>query len=513
MTTRKLSAISFVAISISLSTTPSASQEMQPLDRGNIPADAPSTNKGAGKSYLESAFGLSSSEANDRRKLAQKAEALSQRLAEQYPDRFDEIILQHQPRFVVLVFYSGDPLDNEIRQSVDPELRSVLQFRRSPRTLAEIKTAEQELIKILGTRDFSLAFDRQNAKFDITVPEGSAQEIRDAIPPSLKSWTIVREGPTPSMMQSGVTPGDALYGGWQFYDARDPNKYCTAGFVMRDSSGQQSILTAQHCFISRHNDPLVTNRNSQNGHVITLGAPVSTNYAKHGYDSYTERSYDFRMMPIPNTDSPPSVWFWNPVDIRYSYWVHSNDDNYDGLKDGFVEKSEAFSQRYEGLPPSNSSLDVVGVISNSAIRGRSNPGHLAGDVRCKSGHTTGVTCGKIKWSSAIIQVDGTTRYGFVTVSQFTTPVAGFGGDSGGAVFDQPYWSSGTGRWNARAAGVLVGGTDIARHPFSDQGKRPCNRVKDGLDCEMNYMPIDRVNDFFPATVLIRNGTAVTSVTP
>ena len=513
MTMRTFSAISVLAVAISLPISPIFSQESQPLDRGVIPSDQPSTNSGAGKSYLESAFGVSGAEADKRRELMRKAEALSLQLYEQFPERFDEIILQHQPRFAVLVYYSGEPLESAIRQSVDPELRSVLQFRRSPRTSAEIKNAERELITILGDQNYSIAFDRQNAKFDITVAEGRAQKIRDAIPANLKSWTIVREGPTPSLMQSGTVAGDALYGGWQLYDARDPGKYCTAGFVTRDSNGRQSILTAQHCFMSRYGEMLATDRNSQNNHVITLGSPVSVNYTKLTYDSYRDRSYDFRMMPIPNTDSPPSVWFWNPVDIRYSYWVHSNDDNYDGLKDGFVEKTEAFSQRYEGLPPSNGSVDVIGVISNSAGTGRTNPGHIAGDIRCKSGHTTGVTCGQIKWSSATIQVDGTTRYGFVTVSRFTTPVAGFGGDSGGAVFDQPYWSSGTGRWNARAAGLLVGGTDFPRHPFSDLGKRPCHRVNDGVDCEMNYMPIDRINDFGPATVLIRNGTATTSVTP
>lgn len=117
-----------------------------------------------------------------------------------------------------------------------------------------------------------------------------------------------------------------------------------------------------------------------------------------------------------------------------------------------------------------------------------------GQVMCKSGHSTGLTCGEIihgwyTWNGA---------KGWIETGNSTAFIYATAGDSGGAVFTKPT-STGT----VKVAGI-VGGATIhdptptaypswdEQHCLSTMEGNPAFTVRD--DCKMIHMPIDYIDD-------------------
>jgi hypothetical protein len=122
-----------------------------------------------------------------------------------------------------------------------------------------------------------------------------------------------------------------------------------------------------------------------------------------------------------------------------------------------------------------------------------NSNHYIGMPVCKSGMTTGFTCGTVQSSSVSGTDDrGVSYSSFVKVSGSSQQVIAFGGDSGAPVFSYP-----NGSYEIVAYGILKGGS-------TDAYGRPCT----GSACSFSYMPIDRVNDRVPFLIHTTQGLLV-----
>ena len=496
--------IILVSSSALLATSPALAQEPErTIDPQMETPESP------GESYLAKKFKLSKTEARKRMKLQAEAETLATDLAVKYPDIFLGVDIQHEPVYQVTASFSSDAKANEVRAMVPAGLRSVFKTRVSKFNPASSQAMTDELTKLLSGRDASIYFSYGKDRFVVQVAEEAVNEVKALIPPSMRSDVTVQKGNPSRKLQTNATTAEWIYGGWNHYRVENGNQlHCTFAFSARDSSGQPVMVTAGHCPGTRYN----AQQNS--GKTLTFASPTSANYDKNGYDSTRGRSYDFKLIPIPDVSTAPEVYFFNNVTGSYNYY------DYDNTKSPpWVFKTRNWANVQSGLPASGGRIHITNTLVNTATSGTSNPSHPKGAARCKSGNTTGVTCGIIVASSVNENnTEGQTFYGLVKVGDATEEVIAWGGDSGGAVFSQPVWNSTNSRYEATAAGVVTSATWKPVHPMfntptNQYGIRPCHTYYDG-GCEMNYMPIDRINDFMPAVILIRSGASgATGKTP
>lgn len=171
-------------------------------------------------------------------------------------------------------------------------------------------------------------------------------------------------------------------------------------------------------------------------------------------------------MTVPTRASPLVHDTYNPVAYGYG-----------GLYDFIVVDAtgleplngQAYGVYYEdknNIPelPDWDYLDTVGTLSLSAQK--------IGYIMCKSGMTTGITCGEIVSNNAIW--NGVN--GWVSVSNPKQSDLSAGGDSGGPWFMYPGSSS-----DIYAAGIHSG----------DAVSKTC--VGTGWTCTAQYMPIERID--------------------
>ncbi len=119
-----------------------------------------------------------------------------------------------------------------------------------------------------------------------------------------------------------------------------------------------------------------------------------------------------------------------------------------------------------------------------------------GQTVCKSGRTSGLTCGKIThgWATH----NGVT--GWIETGESSQYLYAFRGDSGGAVFRTPT-STGT----IVALGIVSAGSIENPDGIPDNGDEgPCTADTETLgytgDCRMIHMPIDYIDDHQLLTV-------------
>lgn len=466
----------------------------------------PAPQASAGQGYLEKRFGLSKQQAEARLEQQAQAEALALNLSEKYADAFLGLEIQHEPQYRVVISMGSDEFDAAVRQDIPASLRSVVQIRKSRFTLAEAASARQTIIDALGRSDFALAFDYTRDRYVITAPQDTHQALRQKIPANLRAFVEFRDGTVAAPSQSGATSANGLYAGWSHYGSGGADDYCTFAFTARDSSGTQSLLTAEHC----QNTVSETRRNNEGSNVITFAQQPSSSYRQYTYNSSLRRTYDFRLIPAPVVTSGPWLWFTNPRTASYERATTDSTQ-----PQGWRTDTISYTNNYSGLP-SSGYLAIVGVVSTGTTTGVYNPGHPVGAVRCKSGRTTGTTCGTITNSSyyGSYNTDGILIDGMVEVGQSDQPVVAGEGDSGGPIFDQPRWNSTYQRYEAKAAGIMHA-TNLkpVNVAFPSAGKRPCDNRYDSTDCVFVYMPLDRVNDYAPMTINVFNGNTKTFVAP
>lgn len=371
--------------------------------------------------------------------------------------------MEHTPTFKVVVSFADQQDRSAIRDQVSPALRRYIVIIPVRRSVAKIRTDQEAILSALmsAATDIGIAHDPRTEKFVVEVADMSrSDELRALIPPGLRDDVMIRRGLPMKDTQSGVQSGDAIYGGWDFYDSAG-NHNCTFAFVTRSHEGKDAILTASnnHCSATT---PYV----GQTTHWVILPA------AYHSRSTTASgMTYDFRAHVITGLVNGPYVWFENNRAVRgYTQYVNSVPN---------IANSGYFT--------------VAGSISNSTS---SNYGYFVGMPICKMGSRTGLTCGEVtstSYSGTTTGNSGTTSYsGLVRVGRYNQSVNAFSGDSGGAVFSAPDANS---RIHAagimKAAELLNGG--------------PCYRGS-GYDCGYVFMPIDRVNDVYPMQLKIEGGT-------
>jgi hypothetical protein len=428
--------------------------------------------------YLERKFGLSSAEAQRQQQMQIDASDFALKIEQQYSGHFIGSFVDHAPQFRHTIVLDTDVPASEVARLAPPSLRSVVQVKRSRLSVADVAAHRTAIAQAVATavKSFSLSYNIRSDKFDLSVPEDADQQkIVQAIPAQYKDEVSLKRGGTFRLMQSGVQAGDALYGGWMWYDETYAPR-CTFGFVVRSSSAQNGVTTAHHCLTGQ------TNVSEQSTHWVTMGAPFADDYR-----SGAQRAYDFRAHYTGSLTTGP--WVWGDNNRSGTYYA------FDGSQKQWANVEPRFST-------SGQYLQVTGVIYG----GSSNAGHPVGNIMCKQGRETGLTCGTISssWSDIYaIGPSGTQEeyIGYVEVSDSQEMVIAYGGDSGGAVFTDPFYDSTTGQYAIRAGGLLnIGPT---RSGYGGQ-TRPCITPDDGF-CAFYYMPIDLINDKQPMTIVTSAG--------
>lgn len=310
--------------------------------------------------------------------------------------------------------------------------------------------------------------------------------VRKALPQDLQSAVKIVRGSVPAQVQAtGAVAGDGVWGGWWANRQKaDHTHYCSFAFAAKDNTGAVGMLTAAHCDNVGH-----IKYTTPSAHYVTLSAPtVEWNAANTKYD------YQFhRIAPLTTSayvffdNSSTKIWARNIFSTTPDYINDSPKNVIAGYAaDGYFK--------------------VVGTYGYYD--------QTVGNVMCKPGHSTGLTCGEI--THGYYTYNG--AKGWIETGNSTQFIYATWGDSGGAVFTQPT-STGT----IKAAGIITAATIYDPTPDPTTGavnnsgdEKPCQSVMENnaaykstlsgtspaiSDCRMVHMPIDYVDDQQLITVL------------
>lgn len=432
-------AIAFLLGSAALHAQPAQETPPDPSNPPTNPEQTKSTTP-RGQNPLLRRFGLTPEQFAERMALEADVRQAATVLLETYPNELIATIIDHTPVYRVTYVFSREVPASEIQSWVPSSIRRYLHTKRSRYTGEQIQERQRLIAAALTARDIpnSIAYDFRNDKFIVS---GGTDEggLMQAIPPELRSDVIVRTG-YPSLFQTGIQPGDAIWGSWVLHDMNNLAA-CTYGFPVKTTSdNRQGILTAAHC-----PGPQAKVRYASDNHYVTVPVPILNETG-----TSNGRTYDYRVYHTTGLTSGPYVFGWNNKYEDYSHWVGPNQ-----------WETRRWANVHPELLIEGEYLRVVGLASGGSVGG-SNPAHPIGAWRCKSGWRTGTTCGQITASSVAVSMEISegvyqTYYGVV---EFTTPdymVSSYHGDSGGPVFTPPVWNGSVGYMDVSGAGVLVGG--------------------------------------------------------
>jgi hypothetical protein len=386
---------------------------------------------GPASQYLEQRYGLSREQAEERLALQDEAAALAGRLRAQPPAGFVDVWIEYEPTYKVVVSFSNNDDRTAFLQSVSPSLRRYVQIKQAHKSKQE---SDQDLLAVVAALraakvEFAAFQDLPNDKLTIEIPDDSkANQIRQLLPPGLRDDVAIRRGLTSMKV-------DSVYGGWWYALSSTSAQHCSFAFIGRNSRGQESVLTAGHCNTT---NPYVW----QGDHGVSLGAPYFTRDT-----IVSSNTYDYSVFLTGTLTTGPLVWIDN--DTIYN----GSTNTVPGFLDGY--------------------LNVTGVKPTAQ--------QLSGYLICKSGYSTGFTCGSIT-STAYFDSNYSN---VVRVSKSNQPYIAAGGDSGGSAFTYPNGS------DTLAAGIVIGAT---AQPGTTSD--PCIKST-AYDCAFFYMPIGRVKDLEP----------------
>lgn len=224
-----------------------------------------------------------------------------------------------------------------------------------PRGKSRIRADEGEIEKAFRAAGFEFGggYDPITGKYDIVVENPRAlNTVRRSLPPDLRDDVAIRVGklPRPEAAPTGVVSGDWIAGGYPLYPIKT-DAQCTFGFPVRfkptgSTTEVKGVLTAGHCGnVAYH---------YYNGHWITFGSPMVT----------------------------------PPVSGMHDYKVFEST----GLTDN--SGNEVYYKNSYNLPGiSTRSYYRIYAWAASTSQG-------VGDIVCKSGQQTGLTCGRISAPTA-----------------------------------------------------------------------------------------------------------------
>lgn len=407
-----------------------------------VPAHSQETFTNPSVTYLMQAYGIDKSEAQMRIDLQADIMALSDRLNATGDETYGDMYVQHEPVFKIMILFADKSDRKAFLENLDPKIRRYVQLKQAKKSRGQATRELEELSTILSARTIahSSKYDLAEETFDITVEnERDAGLVRSLLPPNRKIETTVRIAPLPKPAiapPTGVVPGDAVRGGESIWSgAGGTGGACTLGYAVSFTSGgtaKQGILTAGHCYASMK--AYLTN------HDVTFLDPLVRKPAKVGGitpDNISDK-YDYLI--------------WETTGLAVSSTI------------SYVDKSS--------IPefPDFGTLKMTGVSTFLNQK--------AGMVVCKSGHTTGITCGQITNGNATHAGVA----GWIEASKSQQALFADQGDSGGPVFYYPGTSTTiTGVGITTASNLVSGQTGI-----------------------LIYMPIDYIDDHFTTVNTLKN---------
>jgi streptogrisin D len=420
---------------------PAASSAQKKVPPANPEALVDRTSAGAAQSLLMRRHGMSAAEAKEKIALNDDISALARKLFEANDEDFASIWIEYEPVYRVVLAFKGTRDRTQLLGQIDPKLRRYIHIKNVVRSGREIEGATDQIVAALQSSgiDYVSFYDHRTDKLVVEVArDADVPRVRDLVPPAHRAFVRVQKGVLPVRSQvNGVQAGDSIYGGWWYYTNNTTTTHnCSFAFTAKNNVGRQVILTAAHC------GPQYWVQ--QTGHMVQLTGPMA---------EWPTGKYDYEFHDITGLQSGPYVWYENNK-ITYPPGYTTYNNNVPGQA----------ASGYFRLVGSRGYYDQV-----------------VGQPVCKSGQSTGFTCGTIM--HGYYTWHGTK--GWIQWGQSDQDIVGYPGDSGGAVFD---FDPNPG--DIRALGIISGVNVVT---LADGTKRPCLK-SDTFDCYVIHMPIDYIDD-------------------
>ncbi|HVR97793.1 MAG TPA: S1 family peptidase [Thermoanaerobaculia bacterium] len=390
--------------------------------------------------HLMNAYGLDQAEAEKRIDLQSEILKLSERLNTENDAAYADMYIKHEPNYKVVVMFADTKDRQDFWESLSPKIRPHVKVKTAKRSRSLANRRFEELNAALRQLPFpySSTYNLESESFSVVVEDPSdVEQVRSILPGGRRFDTTVEVGlvPKPEALPTGVQPGDRLYGGNPVFEIQgDPRYYCSLGYAVTYLSGgvtKRGILTAGHCPDTMYVD--------YGGRYVTLSGPVINK---------------------PHRDAPPPGA--DGISDKYDYQIWDTM----GLT---VDNTIAYKD-INGIPE----FPATGTFRMTTIMTFLN--QKAGMIVCKSGHTTGITCGEITNGNATH--DGVA--GWIQVSKTQQADISEPGDSGGPWFLYPGSSSTITGVGIHTAGSGTGSTSVAI-----------------------YMPIDYIDDHITSVSTIK----------
>lgn len=384
-------------------------------------------------SYLETTYGISAEEAQLRLDLQEQVIALSEKLNAENDPNYADMYIQHTPVYKIVILFSDNKNRHQFLKSLDPKLQRYVQLKNVKKSRSQYEQELDELGKLIQTLGipYTAKFDLERQRYEVVVENKDNLNIikqatkklpfKNDIHLEIGSLPVSQSAPT------GVQKGDKIFGGNAVAIPNSGNNYdCTIGYTVNYKVGgtvKQGILTAGHCGTTLNYK--VGNR------TIVFSNPIVWYSVKDGKRS----------------DGKPD---------KYDYAV------FDAT--GLTLTNEVKYKNTNGIPEFAKPTGTFKVTKTLGFMNQKK-----GMVVCKSGETTGITCGEI--------TNGNLKYndvtGWIEVKNSKQPNVSAGGDSGGPWFLYPGKAT-----TITAVGVHSAGDD------------PLAKVEDFAI----YMPIDYIDD-------------------
>lgn len=142
--------------------------------------------------------------------------------------------------FKVIVYYTKTVDRNTMTSLAPTELRRYLVVRPLSMARSSIEADQKVIVATLRDAElpFGVEFDLSTDRFRITIPDLSRESDYRAKFPASFARRI-------SFVSGGVSQDTAaIYGGWWWHNS---GGRCTTGWPVRNSAGQEALLTAGHC--------------------------------------------------------------------------------------------------------------------------------------------------------------------------------------------------------------------------------------------------------------------------
>ncbi|MFC0819920.1 S1 family peptidase [Moraxella marmotae] len=392
-------------------------------------------------SYLEATYGISAEEAQLRLGLQEQVIALSEKLNTENDPNYADMYIQHTPVYKIVILFSDNKNRHQFLKSLDPKLQRYVQLKNVKKSRSQYEQELNELGKLIQTLGipYTAKFDLEKQRYEVTVEnkddfnaikqEAKKLSFKNDIHLEIGSLPVSQSAPT------GVQKGDKVFGGNKI--TLQPNNtggYCTIGYAVNYKVGaiaKQGILTAGHCSKSINID--INGRNIAFSNPIVWYSSKEGRYGDGKNDKYDYAVFDATGLALTN-------------EVKYK--------NTNGIPE-FAKPAGTFKV-----------TKTLGFMNQKK-----------GMIVCKSGQTTGITCGEI--TNGNYTRNGAS--GWIEVKNSKQPNVSAGGDSGGPWFLYP--------------GKATTITAVGIHSAGDE---PSANVEDFAI----YMPIDYIDDHNSSISLI-----------